>query len=137
MARAERQKGLLLVCVYRVLTTRLMTLQTLDALPPALTRSLSDLKELDAVLTTPLMSIKSQLDKLTESLAAPDSMKPSERLKLLREVVDEMVRYKVGGDDKIRVANGACESVTWSLICLLCAAADATGSCKRIYDSST
>lgn len=43
-------------------------------------------------------------------------MRPRERLRLLREVVDEMVRYKVGGDDKIRVANGACESVRRSTL---------------------
>ena len=86
--------------------------KTLDSIPPSLTRSLSDLKELDAVLNTPLRQVHTLLDRLLGSILNPESMKPDQRLTLLRSIVGEIEKYKLGGDDKIRVANGTCESVS-------------------------
>ncbi|KAG0143099.1 hypothetical protein CROQUDRAFT_661669 [Cronartium quercuum f. sp. fusiforme G11] len=85
---------------------------TLDAIPPSLTRSLSDLKELDAVLNTPLRQVHTLLDRLLGSILQPDSMRPEQRLTLLRSIVGEIEKYKLGGEDKIRVANGTCESLS-------------------------
>ncbi|OAV89716.1 hypothetical protein PTTG_03246 [Puccinia triticina 1-1 BBBD Race 1] len=85
---------------------------TLDAIPPSLTRSLSDLKELDAVLSTPLNQLHAGLDQLLGSLKQPQSITPEERLKLLRNMMADIERYKLGAQDKIRVANGTCESLS-------------------------
>jgi hypothetical protein len=85
---------------------------TLDAIPPSLTRSLSDLKELDAVLTTPLNQLHSRLDQLIDSLKQPKSINPEQRLQLLRSIMADIERYRLGAQDKIRVANGTCESVS-------------------------
>ncbi|WAR60094.1 hypothetical protein PtB15_9B31 [Puccinia triticina] len=74
--------------------------------------SLSDLKELDAVLSTPLNQLHAGLDQLLGSLKQPQSITPEERLKLLRNMMAEIERYKLGAQDKIRVANGTCESVS-------------------------
>ncbi|EGG01486.1 uncharacterized protein MELLADRAFT_79007 [Melampsora larici-populina 98AG31] len=85
---------------------------TLDSIPPSLTRSLSDLKELDAVLNTPLLHVHSLLDRLLGSILKPESMRPDQRLTLLRSIVGEIEKYKLGGEDKIRVVNGTCESLS-------------------------
>lgn len=85
---------------------------TLDAIPPSLTRSLSDLKELDAVLTTPLNQLHSRLDQLIDSLKQPKSINPEQRLQLLRSIMADIERYRLGAQDKIRVANGTCESLS-------------------------
>ncbi|EHS64625.1 uncharacterized protein PGTG_22441 [Puccinia graminis f. sp. tritici CRL 75-36-700-3] len=85
---------------------------TLDAIPPSLTRSLSDLKELDAVLTTPLNQLHSRLDQLIHSLKQPKSINPQQRLQLLRSIISDIERYRLGAQDKIRVANGTCESLS-------------------------
>ncbi|KAK4698237.1 hypothetical protein P7C70_g8046, partial [Phenoliferia sp. Uapishka_3] len=107
---------------------------TLDALPPSLTRSLSDLKELDAVLSAgqkeltvvslhagSLQTITEKLKYLfvmmntpppgsTEDPDAP-SFTPLQRLQLLREVTEEARVFRLGGEDKIRVATGTCETI--------------------------
>lgn len=44
------------------------------------------------------------------------SVGPEKRFQLLQEIAEEAARYKLGGDDKIRVAGGACDGV--SLGCL-------------------
>lgn len=85
---------------------------TLDSIPPSLTRSLSDLKELDAVLNTPLLHVHALLDRLLGSILKPESMRPDQRLTLLRSIVGEIEKYKLGGEDKIRVVNGTCESLS-------------------------
>ncbi|GAA5972527.1 hypothetical protein JCM21900_003234 [Sporobolomyces salmonicolor] len=94
---------------------------TLDALPPSLTRSLSDLKELDAVLSGSLQNITDKLKLLLEMMHTPppgskeaeNSPKytPLERLKLLREVTENARTFQVGGEDKIRVATNTCETL--------------------------
>ncbi|GAA5980942.1 hypothetical protein JCM5350_004773 [Sporobolomyces pararoseus] len=97
---------------------------TLDSLPPSLTRSLSDLKELDAVLSGSLQSITDKLKLLADMMYTPppDSTDahtqpkytPLERLKLLREVTEDARTFQVGGEDKIRVATNTCESISTS-----------------------
>jgi inhibitor of growth protein 3 len=51
-----------------------------------------------------------------------DSVSPAQRFQLLQEVAEEAARYKLGGDDKIRVAAGACDGVcqSFSHLNLLC-----------------
>ena len=96
----------------------------LESLPPTLTRSLSDLKELDAVLSGSLTGITTKLNKLLAMLdvnaqgqAVVDGkiVTPQMRLELLREVAEEANSFKLGGEDKIRVATGTCETVCTSL----------------------
>ncbi|GAA5912623.1 uncharacterized protein JCM6883_005332 [Sporobolomyces salmoneus] len=97
---------------------------TLDSLPPSLTRSLSDLKELDAVLSGSLQSITDKLKLLSEMMYTPPpgsteaenepKYTPLERLKLLREVTEDARTFQVGGEDKIRVATNTCESISTS-----------------------
>ncbi|GAA6018941.1 hypothetical protein JCM11491_005687 [Sporobolomyces phaffii] len=96
---------------------------TLDSLPPSLTRSLSDLKELDAVLSGSLQSITDKLKLLVDMMntpppgsSDPDARQytPLERLKLLREVTEDARTFQVGGEDKIRVATNTCESISTS-----------------------
>lgn len=36
---------------------------------------------------------------------------PAQRFQLLQEIAEEAARYKLGGDDKIRVAGGACDGI--------------------------
>jgi len=40
------------------------------------------------------------------------SIEPAQRFQLLQEIAEEAARYKLGGDDKIRVAGGACDGVS-------------------------
>lgn len=90
-----------------------LSADVIDALPPSLTRSLSDLKELDAVLNSSILAINSKLNKLNNMLAAPaDAFTPQQRLELLKEVAEDANLFKLGGEDKIRVATGACETVS-------------------------
>ncbi|GAA5830149.1 hypothetical protein JCM11251_006897 [Rhodosporidiobolus azoricus] len=97
----------------------------LDSLPPSLTRSLSDLKELDAVLNSSLQTITDKLRLLREMMHTPEpgtkeagdaSSKPKytplDRLKLLREVADDARVFRLGGEDKIRVATNTCETIS-------------------------
>ena len=88
----------------------LLAVDTVESLPPALTRSVADLKELDAVLTSSLGTITTKLTTLLEMIQDP-SVAPRDRLELLREVADEASGFKMGGEDKIRVATGTCETV--------------------------
>lgn len=39
------------------------------------------------------------------------SIGPELRFGLLQEIAEEAARYKLGGDDKIRVAGGACDGI--------------------------
>ncbi|GAA6034691.1 hypothetical protein JCM8097_001124 [Rhodosporidiobolus ruineniae] len=106
----------------------------LDSLPPALTRSLSDLKELDAVLNSSLQSITSKLKRLHDMMHSPEpgskattgdgevneggdddsspKYTPLDRLKLLREVAEDARVFRLGGEDKIRVATNTCETIS-------------------------
>ncbi|GAA6064416.1 hypothetical protein JCM10212_002843 [Sporobolomyces blumeae] len=95
---------------------------TLDSLPPTLTRSLSDLKELDAVLSGSLQSITDKLRLLSDMMQSSQpgaeagegkpKYTPLDRLKLLREVTEDARTFQVGGEDKIRVATNTCETIS-------------------------
>ncbi|GAA5909004.1 hypothetical protein JCM8208_007140 [Rhodotorula glutinis] len=94
---------------------------SLDSLPPSLTRSLSDLKELDAVLNSSLQSITDKLRLVHDMMhtpkpgskptAEPPKYTPLDRLKLLREVAEDARVFRLGGEDKIRVATNTCETI--------------------------
>ncbi|KAL7416597.1 hypothetical protein BDY24DRAFT_438435 [Mrakia frigida] len=83
---------------------------TLDALPLELTRGFSDLRELDAVLSSSLIHLTDSIKALTGKVLDP-KYTPQERLLALREVADFAQRFKLGGEDKIRVVGGVCEGV--------------------------
>lgn len=68
------------------------------------------MKELDAVLNTSLTLITSKLTRLLDLIEDPKAM-PAQRLALLKEVADDAATFKLGGEDKIRVATGTCETV--------------------------
>ncbi|CAD6951118.1 unnamed protein product [Tilletia controversa] len=82
----------------------------LDALPLDLTRSFSDLRELDAVLGTHLSSLTSRLYALASALSDPE-LTPAQRLLALKECAEEARAYKEGGEDKIRVAVNTAETI--------------------------
>ncbi|QRW00440.1 transcriptional regulatory protein PHO23 [Ceratobasidium sp. AG-Ba] len=83
---------------------------SLDSLPLELTRSFSDLRELDAVLRTSINAITSKITTLTTLLQDPTAT-PASRLFLLREIADAASHLKMGGEDKIRVAGIAAENL--------------------------
>ncbi|WWC66697.1 uncharacterized protein I206_100601 [Kwoniella pini CBS 10737] len=85
-------------------------MDTLDQIPPELTRVYSDLNELGAVLYSTLLSLEKKLYTLINWIQDP-SIKPEQRFELLQEIAEEAARYKLGGDDKIRVAGGACDGI--------------------------
>lgn len=82
----------------------------LDALPLELTRTMSDLRELDAVLGAHVNSLTTRMSQLT-SLVENREATPGERLVTLKEVAEEARAYKLGGDDKIRVAVAAADTL--------------------------
>ncbi|EPQ29512.1 uncharacterized protein PFL1_02731 [Pseudozyma flocculosa PF-1] len=82
----------------------------LDALPLDLTRSFSDLRELDAVLGSHLNSLTARLNHLTALIQDPD-IDQGQRLLALKEVAEEARAYKMGGEDKIRVALNTAETI--------------------------
>ena len=82
----------------------------LDALPLDLTRSFSDLRELDAVLGSHLNSLTARLNHLTALIEDPD-IDRGQRLLALKEVAEEARAYKMGGEDKIRVALNTAETI--------------------------
>ncbi|KAK1926148.1 putative histone acetylation-related protein [Papiliotrema laurentii] len=85
-------------------------MDTLDQIPPELTRVHSDLNELGAVLYATLVNLETKLHQLIEWIQDP-SIDPARRFQLLQEIAEEAARYKLGGDDKIRVAGGACDGI--------------------------
>ena len=141
-------------------------MDTLDQLPPELTRVHSDLNELGAVLyckwnhSAPVHlyvhpSRRTAVDYATHTHHSPTyntypsphssircckcarllipvdtlcnlenklntlikwiqdaSIGPERRFDLLQDIAEEAARYKLGGDDKIRVAGGACDGVS-------------------------
>lgn len=95
----------------------------LESIPPTVTRNISDLRELDAVLSGSLSSITAKLNALLVSLeSAPTSAtegngtttknSAAQRLLMLREIAEEARSFRLGGEDKIRVATGTCETVS-------------------------
>ncbi|PWN18561.1 hypothetical protein BCV69DRAFT_284865 [Microstroma glucosiphilum] len=89
----------------------------LDALPLDLTRSFSDLRELDAVLGPHITSLISRLNGLNEIVRdvdgsyAAQGITSGQRLLLLKECAEEARAYRMGGEDKIRVALNTCETI--------------------------
>ena len=57
-----------------------------------------------------LQLLQGKLDQMMLWLQDP-TIKPEQRFQLLQEIGEEAARYKLGGDDKIRVAAGACDAV--------------------------
>ncbi|CEH17626.1 related to p33ing1b protein [Ceraceosorus bombacis] len=82
----------------------------LDALPLDLTRSFSDLRELDAVLGSHLAGLTARLSHLSDAISQQD-MSQGERLLALKECAEEARAYKMGGEDKIRVAVNTAETI--------------------------
>ncbi|PWZ03188.1 hypothetical protein BCV70DRAFT_12959 [Testicularia cyperi] len=82
----------------------------LDALPLDLTRSFSDLRELDAVLGSHLNSLTARLNHLTALIEDPE-IDQGQRLLALKEVAEEARAYKMGGEDKIRAALNTAETI--------------------------
>ncbi|ORX34705.1 hypothetical protein BD324DRAFT_634571 [Kockovaella imperatae] len=85
-------------------------MDTLDQIPPELTRVHSDLNELGAVLYSTLVGLEKNLNKLIDWVQDP-TITPDKRFALLQDIAEEAARYKLGGDDKIRVAGGACDGI--------------------------
>ncbi|WVQ76339.1 hypothetical protein IAR50_006004 [Cryptococcus sp. DSM 104548] len=83
---------------------------TLDQIPSELTRVHSDLNELGAVLYSTLVSLEKKLHVLIGWIQDP-TVTSEKRFELLQEIAEEAARYKLGGDDKIRVAAGACDGI--------------------------
>lgn len=83
---------------------------TLDSLPLDLSRNFADLRELDAVLSSSMASITQKITTLTQMIEE-GSGKKEERLWLLTEIAEEAARLKPGGEDKIRVACQAADSL--------------------------
>lgn len=85
-----------------------------DGLPPNLTRSISDLRELDAVLATGLDQISAKLNSLHQMMLWPERSTAEDRLRLLKGVTDDtrVFRRAHGVEDKIRVATNTCEAVS-------------------------
>ena len=118
-------------------TTRILLADYMDSLaslPNELTRSFSDLRELDAVLRSePFRALAHLTPLLTEKLPLPASIEsitrkilvltsmietrsisPAERLNLLLEIAHDAQHLKMGTEDKIRVSGKACEEVRLS-----------------------
>lgn len=83
---------------------------TLDSLPLDLSRNFADLRELDAVLSSSMASIIIKIKNLTNVIEQGASSK-QERLIFLADIADEAARLKLGGEDKIRVACQAADSL--------------------------
>lgn len=57
-----------------------------------------------------LQNLESKMNQLITWVQDPD-VGPEKRFQLLQEIAEEAARYKLGSDDKIRVAGGACDGV--------------------------
>lgn len=82
----------------------------LDALPLEFTRSFSDLRELDAVLGAHLASLSLRVQHLA-AIIEDTNVSPEERFMALRDAAEEARAYKMGGEDKVRVAINTSEMV--------------------------
>lgn len=58
-----------------------------------------------------LVNLETKLNQLIDWIQDP-TVEPAKRFQLLQEIAEEAARYKLGGDDKIRVAGGACDGVS-------------------------
>jgi inhibitor of growth protein 3 len=68
------------------------------------------------VLAT-LLQLQSKLNQLIDWVQDP-RIGPEQRFQLLQEIAEEAARYKLGADDKVRVAGGASEGVSVRLTAL-------------------
>jgi hypothetical protein len=106
---------------------------TLDTLPLELSRYFADLRELDAVLSSSMVSITAKIHRLTALIeqgnaagaadtgasasgsGAPDAVeiraRKEDRLYLLADIAEEVSRLKPGAEDKIRVACLAADTL--------------------------
>jgi inhibitor of growth protein 3 len=57
------------------------------------------------------LNLEKKLNTLIKWIQDP-TIGTEERFQLLQEIAEEAARYKLGGDDKIRVAGGACDGVS-------------------------
>ncbi|WVQ80285.1 hypothetical protein IAT38_002390 [Cryptococcus sp. DSM 104549] len=85
-------------------------MDTLDQIPIEITKVHGDLNELGAVLYSTMMNLEKKLYQLIDWVQDP-SVPPEKRFELLQEIAEEALKYKMGGDDKIRVAGGACDGM--------------------------
>lgn len=83
---------------------------TLDALPIDLSRNFADLRELDAVLSSTILTIITKIENLTSMIERGTATK-EDKLWLLTEIAEEASRLKLGGEDKIRVACQAADNL--------------------------
>ncbi|EED80882.1 predicted protein [Postia placenta Mad-698-R] len=83
---------------------------TLDSVPLDLSRSFADLRELDAVLSSSMTLLAAKITELTVMLENKTESK-EKCLWLLAQIAEEATRLKVGGDDKIRVACHAADTL--------------------------
>jgi inhibitor of growth protein 3 len=58
-----------------------------------------------------LLNLETKLNTLVDWIQDA-TIGPEQRFQLLQEIAEEAARYKLGGDDKIRVAGGACDGVS-------------------------
>jgi len=58
-----------------------------------------------------LLNLEKKLHTLNDWIQDSE-VGPEKRFQLLQEIAEEAARYKLGGDDKIRVAGGACDGVS-------------------------
>jgi len=83
---------------------------TLDSLPLDLSRGIGELRELDAVLSSSMITFTAKVHSLTCMIEERRGTK-EERLNLLHEIAEEAARLKCGGDDKIRAACTAADTL--------------------------
>ena len=83
----------------------------LDAAPLELSRSFADLRELDAVLSVSMASLREKANRLIAIIENKAPVPSDERLWLLAEIAEEAIRLKLGGDDKVRAATQAVDNL--------------------------
>ena len=66
-----------------------------------------------------LVGLEKNLNKLISWVQDPN-ITPDKRFALLQDIAEEAARYKLGGDDKIRVAGGACDGVSRAVLAWAC-----------------
>ncbi|TFK42039.1 hypothetical protein BDQ12DRAFT_677553 [Crucibulum laeve] len=83
---------------------------TLDSLPIDLSRNFADLRELDAVLSSSMLTITSKVRALTQMIEDRTASNETQ-LWLMNDIAEEASRLKLGGEDKIRVACQAADNL--------------------------
>jgi inhibitor of growth protein 3 len=83
----------------------------LDALPLDLSRQFADLRELDAVLSSSANMVTQKIYELID-LIEDGNIPKAAKLKKLAQIAEDVQKLKLGGEDKIRVATQAADSVS-------------------------